>query len=280
MSKIQSISVIVTSYNRPEHLRKYIVSLERQTIRPDEVIIADDGSDEECVDAIMHIIEDAELDVKFVRQEHKGFRASANRNNGVRASKGEYLFFFDCDLVLFPDVIELHLKYAYPKRWLSGLALRLDSRLSCELDVQTICSQGGLEKIWERACESEKKSLMRAARQFDRRLFWARIFPSEKRLSRLRLASGHLSLYRSDFEKVNGFDENYVGWGREDQDLGLRLMLAGITGRQIITKARAFHLYHSKEYQPKQGQSGSSVNNEYFYRRRNGQFWCENGLFK
>ncbi len=272
-------SVIVTHYNRPEHLKRCIASLEMQTVKPYEVIIADDGSTRECEGQIETIIENSKLNIRCVRQEHRGFRAAANRNNGVREARGEYLFFFDSDLVLFPDVIELHLKYARIDRWLTGLALRLDEDLSARLDMQAIYSMR-LNEFWDKSDEREKQSLIRAARQFDRRLFWARIFPTEKRFARIRLASGHLSLFRSAFERVNGFDENYVGWGREDQDLGLRLMLAGIKGKQLITKARAFHLYHSREDRPVQGQSGSSVNNEYFYRKRNGQFRCENGLFK
>ncbi len=274
---MESISVIVTSYNRPEHLQKCIASLEMQTILPNEIIIADDGSDDECVCAIEKIIKNAKIEMKFVRQEHKGFRASANRNNGARIARGEYLFFFDGDLVLFPNVIELHLKYARSDRWITGLALRLNEDLSDELTLHTIYSRH-LNEIWDSASQEEKQSLLRSARQFNKRLFWAKLIPSERRLSRLRLASGHFSLYRLAFEKVNGFDENYVGWGREDQDLGLRLQLAGIKGKQLITEARAFHLYHRRENQPIEGRSGSSVNNEYFYRRRNGKFWCENGL--
>ena len=44
---MRRVSVIVSTYNRSEHLRKCIPSLEMQTRVPDEVVIADDGSDTE-----------------------------------------------------------------------------------------------------------------------------------------------------------------------------------------------------------------------------------------
>ncbi len=53
-------------------------------------------------------------------------------------------------------------------------------------------------------------------------------------LRKLRLASprkqtfgGHYSIFKKDMKSVNGYDENYVGWGGEDQDIAMRLVMAG-----------------------------------------------------
>ncbi|MHC4198395.1 MAG: glycosyltransferase, partial [Planctomycetota bacterium] len=99
---MERVSAIVTTYNRSGHLRNCIASLERQSRLPDEVVIADDGSDPEHVAAIERIMGASPLSVIYARQEHAGFRAAANRNNGVRHSSGDHLFFVDGDAA-FPE---------------------------------------------------------------------------------------------------------------------------------------------------------------------------------
>ena len=50
---LMRVSLIITTYNRPEALSLIFKSIETQTIYPDEIIIADDGSGnttKECID--------------------------------------------------------------------------------------------------------------------------------------------------------------------------------------------------------------------------------------
>ena len=104
------------------------------------------------------------------------------------------------------------------------------------------------------------------------------------RLLRFRLANprkvtfgGHFSAYRRDIEAVNGYDEKYVGWGAEDQDFALRMVLSGSRGTSVIRTARVLHLWHPREMGKKHWKEG--VNVEYF-RRKEIPVFCENGLVK
>ena len=54
----------------------------------------------------------------------------------------------------------------------------------------------------------------------------------------------NLSLYKSDFIKIGGFDESYMGWGLEDSDLIVRLINSGVYKKKIIRGAVVFHLWH------------------------------------
>ena len=52
--------------------------------------------------------------------------------------------------------------------------------------------------------------------------------------------------WREDLIRVNGFNEAIHGWGREDTELGHRILNAGIARRMIKVQAQAYHLYHPR----------------------------------
>ena len=114
------VSVITTVYNRPKHFRLMLAALASQSRRPDEVVVADDGSDTDTVAAMRVHAEASPLECVFVRQEKDGYRLAAARNLAIRASTGDYLVFADCDIALLPDAIETHLRLASPGRLLCG----------------------------------------------------------------------------------------------------------------------------------------------------------------
>ncbi len=55
----------------------------------------------------------------------------------------------------------------------------------------------------------------------------------------------NMSLARADLLRVNGYDENFRGWGNEDGDLRERLKRVGVWPRSIWTRGVVFHLDHS-----------------------------------
>ena len=275
---MKRVSAIVTTYNRSRLLRNCIASIETQTRLPDEVVIADDGSDPEHVEVIEEIIGSSPLRIIHARQEHRGFRAGANRNNAVRHSGGDYLFFADGDAALFPEVIEQHLSAAGPGVWVTGYCVMLSEDETERLTPEMI-REGRLGELWPEEKDKRLRSLRRREKRFRRKTFWAELLGWE--MSRRKVfMSGWSSLHRADFEKVNGFDEDFVGWGREDNDLGLRLLIAGVRGRSVIPKARALHQWHvipPAEAHKSWGRP-TSRNRAYYNRKRHGQYRCENGL--
>ena len=264
------VSVVVSTYNRSRYLRLCIASLEAQTVRPYEVVIAADGSDIEHVCAIEQIVRDSSLTVRHVRQEDRGFRLAANRNNGVRAATGNYLFFTDGDLVLFPDVLEQHLAVSGERRWVGGAAVRFTPEESL-LVTEDIIRSGGLEAVWPGTDDERWRQLRKAAAVFRRRALLARFWPSEPVFRKLRMLGFQASVPHAAFEAVNGFDEVFEGWGEEDLDLGLRLQLAGCRGYTVLDQSRVLHLNHDRW-------QGRSPNRSYYERPRHGEFRCCNGL--
>ena len=107
-----SISLIVTTYNRPEALLLVLKSIEFQTLSPLEVIVADDGSDERTKNLISDFNLLSELEIIHSFQEDLGFRAAEARNKAISISKSEYIILVDGDMVLHPEFVADHFKNA------------------------------------------------------------------------------------------------------------------------------------------------------------------------
>ena len=95
-------SVIIPTYNRPEELEDCLRSLARQTVPPDELLVVDDGNLSRIPAG--DLCRQAGVECRHIHKKEPGLTES--RNVGVERSGGEIVFFFDDDVVLFPDYIE------------------------------------------------------------------------------------------------------------------------------------------------------------------------------
>lgn len=267
------ISVVTTIYNRPEHLRLLVASLALQTRRPDELIVADDGSDAATVAAMARLLPTCGIPAKVVRQEKDGYRLSAARNHAIRAATGDYLLFLDCDIALLPDALAVHERLAAPRRLLCGNRAMLDEEATQALiDAVPSPSAADWEVAWTHADADE---LTTAARQFARQAALRRWHLA--RPHKPKLLGCHFSLFRADVVVVNGFDENFVGWGYEDDDFARRLYKAGAQPASVIEEARAMHLWHPS-LAPQALKRHRDRPNRAYFRRWRVPAHCQNGL--
>jgi hypothetical protein len=102
---LPSVSVIIPCFNGHEFLAQAIESARRQTVKPLEIIVVDDGSDNPETVRFLDQLKD---DVRLVRQENRGLPGA--RNRGFAEAKGEYVLPLDCDDWLEPTFIEVGLK--------------------------------------------------------------------------------------------------------------------------------------------------------------------------
>lgn len=236
----------------------------------DEVVIADDGTSDTCVSELKKMLPAYDFPIVHAWHPDEGFRPAAARNNGIRRSSGNYLIFLDCDFLVLPGTIKCHLSNSRQGRFLSGLCKYLTEEQTNQVFNSTI-SSALLEKFYRQIPEREmiKEHLRFIRRSFLRNLKLAGI--------RQQSLGGHFSIHRRDIEYVNGYDENFVGWGGEDEDLGIRLLKAGLQGYSVIRRARVLHLWHSRELGDKHWKEGSNIK---YFNRKNIPFFCKNGLFK
>ncbi len=112
-----------------------------------------------------------------------------------------------------------------------------------------------------------KKKLKRKVYKKDK--FYNFLYLLKLRDRGAKLSGMFFSLYKEDFMKINGFDENYEGWGYEDDDFCNRLFKAGIVTYPVKFEEYPIHMYHP--FDPTKTESP----NEVYYRRRKNEI-CKN----
>jgi len=265
-------SVIITVYNRPEMVIACLRALALNTAQIDEAIISDDGSDEQCVQTMRNAFGEFPFPVRYVRQEHSGYRLAAARNNAIRAALGDYLISIDCDILLLPETVATHLRHARPGCFLAGNRAML-SESNTNFALNQKISARMLDTLWN---EADKKHLSKTNVRFQRNLFLRRLGLAAPH--KPKILGCHFSIFREDIKRVNGFDEKFVGWGLEDDDFARRLYKAGLRGQSVVLEARALHLWHPAVGSKPQSISASP--NMPYFKRGIIQSYCEEGLNK
>ena len=104
------VTLIISTYNYPQSLKLCLESVLWQTRKPDEIVIADDGSGEETRSLIEEMAPRMPCCFKHVWQEDSGFRKTVIMNKGLAACTGEYIIQIDGDIIMHRLFIEDHLR--------------------------------------------------------------------------------------------------------------------------------------------------------------------------
>jgi glycosyltransferase involved in cell wall biosynthesis len=231
----RDVALIVNSFQKPRHLALVLASIAAQTGVDGrfEVIISDDGSTDSTAALVSDFAAQAGVPVRFTSQPHDGFRLARTRNAGARLTESDYLLFLDGDCILPRDHVAAYLERRRSGRALLGYCARLPEDTSARLDTATIAATD----LPALAPASERRLLT----QRFRKAWW---HAAIRHPSKPRLAGGNCGMWRRDFEAVNGCDERFVGWGQEDDDLGLRLRAAGVRLESILDRTWSLHVWH------------------------------------
>lgn len=199
------VSVVVCHFEQPRELARTLAALERQTRRPDEIVVADDGS------AVAPIVPDH---VRLVRQPDRGFRAGAARNLGVAATTGELVVLLDADTSPEPGCVAalVDLPSRLPECLVVGRRRHAD--LDAGPDGLPVEALGRLHELpepqWLRAGYGDTSNLLDADHSSHRFVI-----------------SAVLACTRWWWDLVGGFDPSFSTYGGEDWDLAHRSWLAG-----------------------------------------------------
>jgi glycosyltransferase involved in cell wall biosynthesis len=244
------ISVIVSTYNREDALDVVLRALSRQSDRNFEVIVADDGSGPATARVVREWAAKKTIPIKHVWHEDRGFRLSEIRNRGIRASAGTYIIFLDGDCIARRDFVAAHRRLAEPGWFVTGTRILLSADLT-----DRILHQGLEPELWGFASwlvQRSRQHLNRFAPLLELRLGVMRKLSAK----RWRGARGsNMAFWRADLEKVDGFDSSFRGWGREDSDIFIRLIRAGVRRKDGRFACGVMHLWH-----PEADRSGLAEN--------------------
>jgi len=237
-------SVIVATYNRPQYLKLSIMSLAAGTMRPSEVLIADDGSTPDTLAAINWLRESLRdaFPVIHVRQEHAGCRKQKIVNETVRQATGDYLLFIDGDCIVHHNFMQAHIQANDPNAILAGQRVQIGQELT-----EIILRQ---QMMVNRLTPSLLIDFMRRRSHHFQEAIVVRNTLLRKLLGKDRIKSANsvigcnCSLYKKLFMDINGYDEDFCGFGDEDADLGVRIVNQGKIIKSVRNLAIIFHLYH------------------------------------
>lgn len=265
-----NISIIICFYERLNYLRCCLDALKSCSGDFDEVVIADDGSSEIVVDELKKLIVHYNFPIIHAWHERNGARRAACRNNGIRHASGDYLIFLDADFIVLPNAIKSHVLAAKPGRFVAGRCKYLTKEQSERVFKATV-SEELLEELYRQLPE---ETIIKEHRKFVKYGILRRLHLAGPRKQTF---GGHFSVYRKNIETVNGYDENFMGWGGEDLDLALRLSKAGFDGYSVIRTAKVLHLWHPRELGDKHWKEGPNIK---YFDRKHIHFFCKNGLRK
>jgi len=228
----KKVSVIIATYNKPHYLERVIDGYLHQIVPPDEIVVADDGSTKETGLLVDEIRARSGVNILHVWHEDRGFRAAAIRNKAVAKSTGDYLLLCDDDSIPCRNMVKDHLRYAGNGFFIQGHRVLLGPRISASFTRRDIT----FASLATAALRREAGNITNALRL---------PVPLIKRSKSPRgIRSCNMSFSREDFIAVNGFDEGYEGWGREDSDLAGRFFKYGLRRKDIKFRAVCYHLYH------------------------------------
>ena len=227
-------TLVASTYNWPEALELLLLSVLNQSVLPNEVIIADDGSGEDTKNLIENFKKTFPVPLVHIWQEDLKNRKSRIMNKAIAAAKYDYIVEIDGDIILNKHFIEDHLAYAQKGHYLFGSRVNIQEKLLPELFSKKNIDFNFFSKgIKKRSRTIRIPFLMNFAKSVDK--------------CSKKLRGCNMSFWKEDFIKINGYNESIVGWGMEDSEMIQRLHNIAIKGKRLKYTGIVYHIYHKEQ---------------------------------
>ena len=241
-----SCSLIITTYNQPARLALVLDSVRGLSQPPNEVLVADDGSTAETKELINAFKSDFPCPLRHIWHEDRGFRLAQIRNKAINAAQNEYVIIIDGDMILQKDFIKGHLDFARRGVFLQGSRVILDKTFSENL-------LKNYENSRENSAERERVKFFSlkalnigflASFIYKFSALDSRIFAKRELIRGVR--GCNMSFFKRDCVAINGFNEAFEGWGREDSEFVARFLFKGGVLRRLKFAGIAYHIWHEE----------------------------------
>ena len=255
------VSLIITTYNRPDALLLVLRSIEGQITLPYEVIIADDGSTNDTKEVVTSFQEKSDIRVIHSWQEDSGFRAAKSRNKAIAKATGKYIILIDGDMILHPEFINDHINNTQSGYFVQGSRVLLTQ----DKTKQTLDQQKINFSLLSNGLQNRKNAIHSN--------ILSKLFSNKKNyLSGIR--SCNMAFYKQDCININGFNNEFQGWGREDSEFIMRLLNSGINRKNVRFNAIQFHLWHNENIRDSLEKNDAILQDTI----NNHTQWCNNGI--
>ena len=254
-------SLIICTYNWPEALSLVLSSVADQSILPNEIIIADDGSGESTAKVIEELSNKISIPIIHSWQEDDGCRIPHSRNRAIAKSNYEYIIVIDGDTVLHKDFIKDHKRFAQDGLYIQGSRVLLQSEFTSNVIKKNLFKKPSF--YLEHA--KNKINMFRLP-------LLTKLMSYFKNQNINRIRGCNFSLFKEDIIKVNGFNEEITTWGREDSEFVQRLFNSGVRKQHLKFSGIQYHLYHKERIH-------NNINNNILQATiKNNATWCSLGI--
>lgn len=240
-------TIILTTHNSPRALEFVLHGLARQDFRDFAILIADDGSRDENRQRVAAICTSLaarfQHPIRHVWQPHRGWYGKASIvNKAIVLAQTEYLILADGDVVPRHDYVRTHWELKRPNTFLAGGDFRLNDAATKSLTLDDVDAGRAFtpQHLLSIGQTKTRKFIKLKPRSWFTELF------DRVNISPARWSGSNASCWRDLLIKVNGFDESFKSWGKDDTELGTRLWNAGVKSRHVRHNAICMHLYHGE----------------------------------
>ena len=254
-------SLILTTYNWKEALALSLESAISQSTPASEIIIADDGSREDTAKMIKSIAKKTTIPIIHVWQKDAGFQLSKIRNEAIKKSTTDYIIVSDGDMILHPFFIEDHLSCAKENHYIQGSRVLMDNEYSQKILKENIFTK---PSFFSKYIRNRKNALYLP--------FLSKKICQKNSQELKRIRGCNFSLFKKDIYRVNGFNEDFKTWGREDSEFVQRLYNIDIKRKNLKFAAIQYHIHHESGH--------ASSENDTLLEQTIVQklTWCQNGI--
>ena len=226
-----SLGLIINTHEQPEYLARVLSAVSRQISPSEEVLLADDGSGDTTRRVFAEWSAAYPVRAEHVWQPQDGFRRARILNQAIARARSDYLVFLDGDTLPHPRFIADHRRLGRQGVFIQGHRALVKQRAAVWFGLDGF-KEDRCRALWQGQLEGLKHAFR-----------WP--FPLLRTQPGLRGIRGcNLGIWRDDLMRVNGYNEDFVGWGREDSELAVRLMNQGVRRLDARGRALCYHLWH------------------------------------
>jgi GT2 family glycosyltransferase len=235
-----SVAIVISTYEWPAALNAVLRGFADQSDDDFALVVADDGSGPATREVVERSRSTFGGRLTHVWQPDEGFRLARVLNLGARVADAEYLAFMHGESIPRRHFVRAVRACAQPGWFVAGRRVNLSETLTARVLEQQLPIHRWRMTDWLRARKhvGPMWSLTRRDRRRVGVLGVPEFVPGNRSYGYL------LGVDRQDFERVNGYDTRFVGWGEEDVDIAVRLRRLGLRCGHPGPDGTLIHLWH------------------------------------
>ncbi|WP_281322426.1 glycosyltransferase family 2 protein [Flavobacterium aestivum] len=224
-------ALLISTYNWSDALDLVLKSVLNQTRLPDEILIADDGSNDTTKELLDKYKREAKFVIRHIWQEDIGFRKSKILNKAIAQTTADYIVQIDGDCIIHKNFISDHIKSAQKGHYIYGSRVNILPKYVSEVLEKKVT----VFNFFSKEIKNRTRSLSIP--------FLSKLYKSHYGISK-KFRGCNVSFWRNDLIAINGYNEDFEGWGREDSDLVIRMGNNGVKAKRLRYGGILYHIYH------------------------------------